>query len=159
MFSKDSTATARVSAAPSIISSDVVITGILHSGGDLQVDGRIDGNVKSASLVIGESAEIRGEIQAESLVVRGKVEGTIRARKVALAAGCHVTADIMHESLEVEFGAFVEGTFRHSPDPLADALPEDGENADRRRPGSPMRDVTAEIVTAEVAPLKVAKAS
>jgi cytoskeletal protein CcmA (bactofilin family) len=157
MFSKDSTAQVRTAtAAPSIISSDVVITGILQSAGDIQIDGRIDGNVKSAGLVIGESAEIGGEIHAETLVVRGKVEGTIRARKVALAAGCHVQADILHKTLEVEFGAFVQGAFRHSPDPLADALPDEGETADRRRPGSPMRDGANETAPVEVAPLKVA---
>lgn len=33
-----------------------------------------------------------------------------------------VVTGILHENLEVEFGAFVEGMFRHSPDPLAPAL-------------------------------------
>ena len=155
MFSKDTQART-VTAAPSIISSDMVITGVLRSAGDIQIDGRIDGNVKSAGLVIGESAEMRGEIQAGTLVVRGKIEGTIRARRIALAAGCHVQADILHATLEVEFGAFVQGAFRHSADPLADALPHEAETADRRRPGSPMRDGANETVEIEAAPLKVA---
>lgn len=147
MFSNGHSATAanQHGNAPSIISSDVVITGILQSDGDIQIDGRVEGNVRSAGLVIGEKAVIHGEIQAEHVVVRGRVEGGIRAREVTLAAGSHVQGDILHENLEVEFGAFVEGMFRHSPDPLAPALLMAGDAAeaeempDRHRPGSPMR--------------------
>jgi cytoskeletal protein CcmA (bactofilin family) len=144
MFSNSHSAAANQhGSAPSIISSDVVITGILQSDGDIQIDGRVEGNVRSAGLVIGERAVIHGEIQAEHVVVRGRVEGGIRAREVTLAAGSHVQGDILHENLEVEFGAFVEGIFRHSPDPLAPALltadVEAEEMVDRRRPGSPMR--------------------
>src|SRR5690606_16074632 len=89
MFSSHSAAAGQAS-APSIISSDVVITGILQSDGDIQIDGRVEGNVRSTGLVIGEQAIIHGEIQAEHVVVRGRVEGGIRARDVTLAAGSHV---------------------------------------------------------------------
>ena len=50
--------------APSIISADLVITGTLTSTGDMQIDGRVEGDVRSIGLVIGEKAEIHGEICA-----------------------------------------------------------------------------------------------
>lgn len=96
------------SAAPSIISADLTVTGTLVSNGDIQIDGVVDGDVRSVGLVIGEKAEIHGEILAEDITVRGKVIGRIRARKVQLAATSHVEGDILHEAFAVEAGAFFE---------------------------------------------------
>jgi cytoskeletal protein CcmA (bactofilin family) len=111
---------ARTLSAPSIISADMVINGTITSTGDIQIDGRIEGDVRSVGLVIGDKAEIHGEVLAEDVTVRGKVVGKIRARKVLLAATSHVAGDIMHEAFAVESGAFFEGNCRHSDNPLAD---------------------------------------
>jgi len=107
-------------AAPSIISADMVIQGSINSTGDVQIDGRLEGDVRSAGLVIGDQAEIQGEISAEEVNVRGKVMGRIRARRVLLAATAHVEGDILHEALSVEAGAFFEGNCRHSDNPVGD---------------------------------------
>jgi cytoskeletal protein CcmA (bactofilin family) len=107
--------------APSIISADLIVQGTLKSSGDIQVDGRVEGDVHSASLVIGDKAFIQGEILAEEVTVRGRVEGSIRARKVLLCATSHVEGNILHEAFAVETGAFFEGNCRHADNPLADA--------------------------------------
>src|SRR5262245_58032925 len=96
------------STAPSIISADLTVTGTLVSNGDIQIDGVVEGDVRSVGLVIGEKAEIHGEILAEDLTVRGRVIGRIRARKVQLSATAHVEGDILHEAFAVEAGAFFE---------------------------------------------------
>ena len=106
--------------APSIISADLTVTGTLVSNGDIQIDGIVEGDVRSVGLVIGEKAEIHGEILAEDLTVRGRVIGRIRARKVQLAATSHVEGDILHEAFAVEAGAFFEGNCRHSDNPLGE---------------------------------------
>ena len=108
--------------APSIISADMEIQGSLRSGGDMQIDGRVEGDVRSVGLVIGENAEVHGEIFAEDVTVRGKVMGRIRARKVLLAATSRVEGDILHEAFAVESGAFFEGNCRHSDNPLGNPL-------------------------------------
>jgi cytoskeletal protein CcmA (bactofilin family) len=113
----------RTDHAPSIISGDLTVNGTLTSAGDMQVDGRVEGDIRSNGLVIGEKAEIHGEIFAEDLTVRGKVVGRIRARKVLLCSTSHVEGDILHEAFAVEAGAFFEGNIRHSDNPLADAAP------------------------------------
>jgi cytoskeletal protein CcmA (bactofilin family) len=111
------------SSAPSIISVDVVVNGTLTSTGDMQIDGRVEGDVRSVGLVIGDKAEIHGEIVAEDVTVRGRVVGRIRARKVLLCATSHVEGDILHEAFAVETGAFFEGNCRHSDNPLGDSAP------------------------------------
>ena len=112
------------STAPSILSADAVVTGTLVSAGDLQVDGRVEGDVRSVSLVIGDKAEIHGEVIAEDVTVRGRVVGRIRARKVLLCTTSHVEGDILHEAFAVESGAFFEGNCRHSDNPTGDAVPQ-----------------------------------
>ena len=96
------------------------MTGSLVSNGDIQIEGNVEGDVRSAGLVIGEKAQIRGEIQADDIAVRGRVIGRIRARKVQLSATSHVEGDILHEAFAVESGAFFEGNCRHSDNPLGD---------------------------------------
>ncbi|HEY4939843.1 MAG TPA: polymer-forming cytoskeletal protein [Rhizomicrobium sp.] len=108
------------SSAPSIISADLIVTGTLTSTGDIQIDGRVDGDVHSAGLVIGDKAYINGEILAEEVTIRGRVHGSIRARKVLLCSTSHVEGNILHEAFAVETGAFFEGNCRHADNPLAE---------------------------------------
>jgi len=108
-------------AAPSIISNDLVVIGTLTSTGDIQIDGRVDGDIRSASVTIGEKANFEGEIIAEECTIRGRVQGIVRARKVQLSSTCHMEGTILHEALAVEVGAFFEGTCRHCADPLSEA--------------------------------------
>jgi cytoskeletal protein CcmA (bactofilin family) len=106
--------------APSIISDDLVVIGTLTSTGDIQIDGRVDGDIRSGSVTIGEKANFEGEIVAEECTIRGRVQGVVRARKVQLSSTCHMEGTILHEVLAVEVGAFFEGTCRHSADPLSE---------------------------------------
>lgn len=110
-----------VRTAPSIISNDLVVHGNLVATGDIQVDGTVEGDIRSQSLTIGEKASVNGEIVAEDIVIRGRVIGTIRGRRVQLSSTCHVEGDILHEALAVETGAFFEGNCRHSDDPIGQA--------------------------------------
>jgi cytoskeletal protein CcmA (bactofilin family) len=121
--------------SPSIISADLIVRGALFSAGDVQIDGRVDGDIRAGGLIIGEKAVIVGDVYAEECVVRGRIEGGISARKVALSATCHVEGNILHETLSVEIGAYFEGNCRHSDNPLANA-PENVA-AIERRPATP----------------------
>lgn len=111
----------RANDVPSVISAELIVKGTLISAGDVQVEGKIDGDIRAAGLVIGEKAIIVGDVYAEEAVVRGRVEGSIRARRVQLCATCHVEGNVLHEALSVETGAFFEGNCRHTDNPLADA--------------------------------------
>jgi cytoskeletal protein CcmA (bactofilin family) len=108
---KSDTALSRKS-PPSVISADVNILGNLISDGVLDIDGRVDGNVKCRSATIRRNGRIMGDIVAESVQVFGEVTGTIKAKEVSLFATCRVEGVIMHESLTIEDGAFVDGQFK-----------------------------------------------
>jgi cytoskeletal protein CcmA (bactofilin family) len=110
----------RSGSVPSIVSPELKVTGTLNTSGDMQIDGVLEGDVRSVGLVIGERAEVHGEIWAEDVTVRGRVVGRIHARKILLCATSHVEGDILHEAFAVEAGAFFEGSCRRSDNPLGD---------------------------------------
>lgn len=111
----------KAAGVPSIISADMLLRGNVNSGGEVQLDGALEGDIKAAMLIVGEKASVKGEIVCENVTIRGRVEGGIRARQVALAATAHIVGDILHSSLSVESGAHFEGNCRHSDDPLSEA--------------------------------------
>ncbi len=96
-------------APPSILSNDLHIVGNMKSAGEIQVDGRIDGDIRTVNLLVGETADIKGEIVADKVTVHGAVTGQIKARSVTLAKTAHVVGDILHEDLSINAGAFLEG--------------------------------------------------
>jgi cytoskeletal protein CcmA (bactofilin family) len=111
---------ARTGSVPSIVSADLTVTGTLNTSGDMQIDGILEGDVRSCGLVIGEHAEVHGQIWAEDVTIRGRVIGRIHARKALLCATSHVEGDIVTEAFAVEAGAFFEGSCKHSDNPLGD---------------------------------------
>ncbi len=106
--SKPATQVSRKPSAPSIIGADLRIVGDLKSEGEVQVDGFIDGDIRTRVLLIGESATIKGEIVVDTVRVYGKVNGQIKARAVTLAKSAHVVGNILHENLSIEEGALLE---------------------------------------------------
>lgn len=110
--------------APSIIGEDLVVNGTLSSPGDIQVDGRIEGSVQCASLVVGDKAVIHGDVFAQNIAVRGRIEGNVRGNMVQLSTSCHIEGDIYQRALAVEPGAHFDGNCRHTQNPLdGDAIP------------------------------------
>ncbi len=108
--------------APSIFSADVIVVGNLHSEGDIQFDGKIEGCIESGSLTVGETAVIKGEVKADNVTVKGRVLGSVRGRQVQLMSSSHVEGDILHTALSVESGAYFDGNCRHAEDPMTGEL-------------------------------------
>jgi cytoskeletal protein CcmA (bactofilin family) len=107
-------------AGPSIISADVKMTGSIASQGEIEFYGHIEGDIRAASLTVGDTGAVKGEVVAESVVVRGTVEGRIRGRKVQLCTGAKVRGDIFHASLAIEPNAIFEGAVKHAENPMAE---------------------------------------
>ena len=97
---------------PSIISTDLKIVGNLESTGDIQIDGTIQGDIRSLTLTIGESAHVKGSVYSESVRVCGHVSGEIKSTNVILAKTARVEGDVAHQSLAIEAGAYIEGNIR-----------------------------------------------
>ena len=100
-------------AVPSILSRNLHITGNLETEGDIQLEGVVDGDVRSQLLTIGTDAVVNGSVTADTVRIDGTVNGQISGRIVQLGKSAKVNGDIVHESLSVEAGAFVHGMCRN----------------------------------------------
>lgn len=107
----------------SVIGSDVVIRGDIEASVDLHVDGRIEGDIKCASLVQGESSQIEGAVTAESARIGGSVTGSITARELVVLRTAKINGDVHYDALTIEQGAEVEGRFAHRVPGKATAAP------------------------------------
>lgn len=105
--------------AASVLASDLTITGNVRSSGDIQIEGTVEGDIRAQTLIVGESATVKGEIVAEDLVVHGRVAGRLRGLKVRLSATARVEGDIVHKTIAIESGAHFEGSVQRQDDPLA----------------------------------------
>ncbi len=114
---------------PSIITAEVVIDGHLLSGGELQIDGEVNGDVRAKAVVIDINGIVHGQVAAEDVIVRGRIIGPIRALHVHLLNGCHVEGDILNESISIENGAYIEGQIHRVEDPLGDGNAQPVNNA------------------------------
>jgi cytoskeletal protein CcmA (bactofilin family) len=104
--------------AVSCIGADMTVVGKVVCASRMQVLGRVEGDVQAGELVIGDGAQIQGNIVAQEATIRGKVKGIVRAHVVRLQGKAAVEGDIFHRSLAIEENAMFEGSSRRVEDPI-----------------------------------------
>ncbi|HYY25661.1 MAG TPA: polymer-forming cytoskeletal protein [Candidatus Udaeobacter sp.] len=87
------------------------VSGQLSFQGSARIDGRVDGEIQChGKLTIGEGAEIRAKISAQTVVIRGRVEGNVTAKeKVELTAPARLYGNIDSPRLIVTEGVVFDG--------------------------------------------------
>ena len=100
--------------SPSVIATGMHVLGNIVSEGALDIDGKIDGNVRGHTITVRPNGAIRGDVVAETVHVYGEIQGLIKAKIVMLYTDAHVAGTIMHESITIEDGAFVDGKFKRT---------------------------------------------
>ena len=100
--------------ATNVLSKGVEIEGVLEFAGDLELDCKIIGEVKSnqGNLVINRDSEIEGDVKASQLTVHGKVKGAVTATTCKFDQTADVNGDISYKSLEVKPGAKLSGNMK-----------------------------------------------
>jgi len=102
-----------------IIGINVTLKGNLHNKGSIQVNGNIEGEVRSdENVLIGETAKIKGPVIAKKIEVSGEVKGLIDAsEKLELNSSGRVYGDISAKSLVIKEGAIFVGKSTSSSTP------------------------------------------
>lgn len=77
----------------------------------MRIDGKFKGSIKSKNvLIVGETAEIDGEVEVSNVSINGKVSGKIVAeKKIEIHSKGKVYCDIDTPKLVIEDGAFFQG--------------------------------------------------
>ena len=88
------------------ISTGTVIKGEINSPNDIRIDGVFEGKIFSKGrVVVGEKAEIKGDIVCDNVDFWGKMTGSLFVRDT-----CSVNGDLHVQRLVVELGAHFDGT-------------------------------------------------
>lgn len=109
---------------PSVIGDAAMVVGNLTCEGEIEVQGKVEGNIHSRTVTVGERGLVEGEIVAESVCIRGSVKGSVVATSVSVTRTARVIGNITHKELSIEPGAHLEGRRPWRLRPL-----EDRENA------------------------------
>ncbi len=100
-----------------ILNAGTRITGDLGSEGDLRVDGSVQGNIEvKTKLVLGQSAHVKGNINAQNCDVSGVVAGNVIVTELlTIKATAKITGDIACSKLIIEAGAEFNGNSAMRP--------------------------------------------
>lgn len=103
--------------AKTVVAEDVEIVGTIKCGSNIQLDGKLNGDLNCAgNAVIGTTASVKGNIAANSLSVLGQVSGNIAVKdRVELKASATVTGDIKAKRMTVEDGVTLLGKSEVNP--------------------------------------------
>jgi cytoskeletal protein CcmA (bactofilin family) len=124
----------------SLIGRQTEVLGDVRFSGGLHLDGKIKGNVsagadKTATLSVGETGAIEGDVRVPSIVLNGSVIGDVYAgERLSLSSRAKVTGNVHYKVLEMESGAVVNGqvvcqaagslpALEHQPAPKSAAEP------------------------------------
>ena len=94
------------------ISTGTVIKGEINSPNDIRIDGVFEGKIFSKGrVVVGEKAEIKGDIVCDNVDFWRKMTGSLFVRDtLTLKDTCSVNGDLHVQRLVVELGAHFDGT-------------------------------------------------
>ena len=93
------------------ISAGTIIKGEIASPYDIRIDGTFEGKVQTKGrVVVGEKANVKGDIICGNIDLGGKVEGNVFVKDtLALKEGCVVNGNLHIKRLSVELGSVFNG--------------------------------------------------
>ncbi len=97
--------------ARNIIGKGTTLQGNLETFGNIRVEGKIIGNIKTKlKLIVGHSSEVEGSVIAQNADVEGQITGNIEVSEVlTLKSSAVINGDILTNKLVVESGAVFNG--------------------------------------------------
>jgi cytoskeletal protein CcmA (bactofilin family) len=96
------------------LGKETFFKGYLHFEGTVRIDGKLEGEIVSKDiLIVGEGANIKGDIKVQKVICGGNVTGTIESSEaVQLVKPSNVHADIKTPVLSIEEGVIFNGNCR-----------------------------------------------
>lgn len=108
-----------------IIAEDIEIVGSVKSASDVQLAGKLNGDLTcNGNAVIGETATVKGNINANSTTVKGQITGNVSVKdRIELSSTARLNGDIRSKRLSVEDGATFVGKSEVNPTGSAQPRP------------------------------------
>ncbi len=95
-----------------LIGRDCVLDGGFSAPGSARIDGRINGNLKvEDTLILGTTAVIQGNVEAQSVIIGGEVNGDVKApQRAELTSTAKVIGDVETNSIVIDENAIFQGS-------------------------------------------------
>lgn len=103
----------------STIGPGMVITGNIVCEASAHIFGRVAGDIQAVEIVIGDGAQVEGNITAQDITINGNFKGTVRGNAVRLRGAAVIDGEIYSRSLTVEENVQFEGVSRRLDQPVA----------------------------------------
>ncbi|NPV26806.1 MAG: polymer-forming cytoskeletal protein [Firmicutes bacterium] len=112
MFNKKRETEINIEKIETIIGKSVVFEGRLITEGSLRVEGQLQGEiVAKGDLVVGETGQIKANIQARHILLSGEIIGNVRTSgRLEIGSTGKLIGDVDVATLVVEEGAVFQGT-------------------------------------------------
>jgi cytoskeletal protein CcmA (bactofilin family) len=99
----------------SVIGGGIIITGNIEAEVDLEIAGQVNGDVRCATLILGEKSVIRGSVYAERVRASGVIEGSVETRDLAVEATARISGDVTYSRIRIANGGIVDGKMAYRP--------------------------------------------
>lgn len=112
MFKKNADSSKEYDDVQTIIGPSIEVRGDFDGEGDVVVEGKLSGTLKTKrDLRVGPAAIIEASVEAENVFIAGEVRGNIKAREtIELAESSRMFGDMETKTLMIEKGAIFNGS-------------------------------------------------
>tara|TARA_B100000035_G_scaffold116588_1_gene98782 strand:- start:440 stop:820 length:381 start_codon:yes stop_codon:yes gene_type:complete len=117
----------------SIIGRGAIFKGKISNASTIEINGRVDADIKSDKVTLGKNATLEGSITSELVVISGNYQGKIKADSVWLTDSSVITGEINYKSLQMDRGAALNCKIIHNWD-------------ERKLKGKKVEDIDNEII-------------
>ena len=100
----------------SIIGKGVIFKGKISNASTIEINGRVEADIKSEKVTVGRTATLEGSINSELVVISGNYQGKIKADSVWLTDTSVITGEISYKSLQMDRGAALNCRVVHNWD-------------------------------------------
>jgi cytoskeletal protein CcmA (bactofilin family) len=93
-----------------VLGANSTFEGSFHTNANVRIDGAFTGTLEiNGNLLVGETANIKADVNARNISIAGAVRGNVTGKKVQLLRTGRVWGDIRATALTTEEGAFIDG--------------------------------------------------
>ncbi len=111
IFDKSEPVNNNASKETTLISKGAYFKGDVKTDGNVHIDGKFEGNlVCKASISIGKSGFVKGDIKAEKLIVSGVFEGTADCDEIEILKDGTIEGSVLVRNIVIEKGGNFNGT-------------------------------------------------
>ncbi|HNP17340.1 MAG TPA: polymer-forming cytoskeletal protein [Fulvivirga sp.] len=125
-----------ISNSSNIIGKGTILEGNIETFGNIRVEGKVIGNVKTKSKVaLGQSSHVEGNILAQNAEVAGEIKGKIEVSDILiLKPTAVINGDIITNKIIVESGATFNGGCKMGVSQKEIKIGENGQNNPTLKP-------------------------